>query len=534
MTASFFLAIDVGTSRTAAATARAAADGTVAAAPFALGRNGDSAPSVIFVGDGELLFGDAAVRRGIAHPERFIREFKRRIGDDVPIIADDRRFPPEQLYARMVTWVIDTVTEREGRPPAAVSLAVPVTWTEFRTELVRSALAREGWGDIVLISEPVAAARHYEFERPLAAGGLLAVYDLGGGTFDAVVLRKSDPGQLSVVGAPGGIAGFGGSDLDDIVLRHALAAAGLTSRELTANPTDYVALAGLRRECVDAKESLSFDTEAVVPVLVGAAGATVRLTRSEFEGMIEAGIARTIDVLADAFDSTAVDIDDVEAILLTGGSSRIPRVAQMLSERFDRPIAVDADPKAIVSLGAARAVAAGHHRALALVGDDSIVRREAAPADGSAGVLSPAPVPGKARRKWFGLGAAASLTGGALMLAAGITVSVGYPLMGDASSATDPQATSTRQSTPVTEPPAGPEASSPELANTDAAYESLRESLRVLLAQRMSTVAVSSPAPSATPLLSPAPPSARIYNVAVPEPTASEPSSTTSDAPARP
>ena len=87
---SYFLAVDVGTSRTAAATARFAADGTLVTTPFSLGRSSDSAPSAIFAADGELLFGEAAERRGLAQPDRLVREFKRRIGDaDVPIVAGD-------------------------------------------------------------------------------------------------------------------------------------------------------------------------------------------------------------------------------------------------------------------------------------------------------------------------------------------------------------------------------------------------------------------------------------------------------------
>ena len=80
----------------------------------ALGRSSDSAPSAIFAADGELLFGEAAERRGLAQPERLVREFKRRVGDDVPILAGDRRFAPEELYARMVAWVVEAVSEREG------------------------------------------------------------------------------------------------------------------------------------------------------------------------------------------------------------------------------------------------------------------------------------------------------------------------------------------------------------------------------------------------------------------------------------
>src|SRR5688572_14536041 len=103
----YLLAVDVGPTRTAAHNARTRRDGGIVTGAFSLGRAGDSAPSTIFVADGELLFGEAAERRGLARPERLVREFKRRIGDDVPIVVGDQRFAPEELYARMVAWVVD-------------------------------------------------------------------------------------------------------------------------------------------------------------------------------------------------------------------------------------------------------------------------------------------------------------------------------------------------------------------------------------------------------------------------------------------
>jgi molecular chaperone DnaK len=436
---SYFLAVDVGTSRTAASTARFAADGSLLTAPFPLGRSSDSAPSAVFAADGEMLFGEAAERRGIAQPERLVREFKRRVGDDVPIRAGGERFAAEDLYARMVAWVVDAVAEREGTRPAAIAVTIPVAWGGHRSGLVAAALAREIPGEIRLISEPEAAARHYESTSPLGIGRTLAVYDLGGGTFDAVVLRKEAEGSVDIVGEPAGIGDFGGADFDDLVLRRVVAAAGLSTAELAADPAARVALSTLRRECVEAKEALSFDSEAVVPVLVGAAPTTVRFTRSEFEELIEGGIDRTIEALAQALETAGVEDDELEAILLTGGSSRIPRIAELLSERFDRPIAIDADPKAIVALGAARALADPDGRSVvplaapavagALVLASAADAALAVPEDtgpGAAEVDAAAFTAGAAataKRRWFErLPATAAMATGALVLATGIVL----------------------------------------------------------------------------------------------------------------
>ncbi|MGN7968871.1 Hsp70 family protein [Microbacterium sp. 22296] len=377
MATPYFLAIDVGTSRTAAATARSAPDGALLAASLPLGRNADSTSTTVFVSDSGLLFGDAAERRGTAQPERLVREFKRRIGDDVPIVAGDRRFSPQDLYALVVGWVIGTAVEREGQHPAGIAVSVPVTWGDYRTQLVRDAIGRLGWSDVQVITEPEAAARHYEATHPLDSGRALAVYDFGGGTFDTVILQKMPDGNVDFVGSPIGIPDLGGADFDDIVLRHTVRAAGIPASALAGVESDAglrMALASLRRECVEAKESLSFDGEAVVPVLIGDGHGAVRLTRAEFEDMIEPEIERTVEVLEIALEQSGLSADDLDAILLTGGTSRIPRVAQLLSERFDRPIAIDADPKAIIALGAARTAAGGGldaHRLLAL--DDAPV-----------------------------------------------------------------------------------------------------------------------------------------------------------------
>lgn len=510
MSTSYYLAVDVGTSRTAAATMRAAEHAEPVS--FPLGRHSDSAPSAVFVADGELLFGDAAARRAIAQPERVIREFKRRIGDDVPILAGDRRFAPEDVFAEVVTWVIDVVAEREGAPPSGVAVTVPVEWRGHRIDAVRGALARAGWKDVLLLTEPEAAARRYEASRAVPPGRFLAVYDLGGGTFDAVVLRKTHDGVLAVAGEPAGMAALGGSDFDDLVLRHAVTAAGIGPEAMRIDDESRVAWAAMRRECIDAKESLSFDSEAVVPILIGGGRTTVRLTRSEFEDMIEESIGKTADVLAEAMTAADLDTDgdDLHAILLTGGSSRIPRVAQLLSERFDRPIAVDADPKAIIALGAAMAAAASFRVDVPL--DEDVFDEEPAPSPavgpqkkprrmwvptragaaaateaGSAASGADArgtaaragdvaasaaetPAPRPARRGWLGRGpAAASVIAGALVLAGGIAISVlsgSLPDGADADTETPP-ASSTPATTPAPGVPSPSDSATPLLQPAD-------------------------------------------------------------------
>ena len=493
MTASFTLAVDVGTSRTAAAIARRASGGTITTESVRLGRRTDTAPSIVFAADGETLFGDAAERRGIWQPERVIRDVKRRIGDGVPILVGDERFSPEKLYAATVAWVIEAVVEREGDAPAAVSVTIPVTWGAHRIALVQAALGREGWDDVELITEPEAAARHYESVHPLAGDGVIGVYDLGGGTFDAAIMQKDAGGGFDVIGEPLGLDDFGGADLDDLVFRHALAAADISPDDLGTGEGVRLGLSALRRDCTDAKESLSFDSEAVVPLLMGTHRTTVRIVRSEFESMIESGIARTIAVFRDALARADVTPSALDAILLTGGSSRIPRVAQLLSEEFDRPTMIDSDPKATVSRGAALVAARRHLIARPALEDEAM---DAVATTGTPPARFPTDrVPRRSRSR--AVGPALAVAAGALVLVAGIGVTIGL----ESSDPTDP----------AIEP--APRASSLSKVSPVTA-DSLELGLRERIAAR-------EPSPSETPLLSPAPESDRIRNLQ--DPLASAP-----------
>lgn len=341
-----YCAVDVGTSRTSAAIAGIEASGVVVR-PVRLGQNGDAASSAVFVTDDEFLHGDIAERRGVGEPARLLRDYKRRIGDDVPLTVAGRSISPEEVYARTVEWAVATACP----DPAGLTVTVPASWGPHRRGLVRAAIVARGLPDPTLLSEPEAAAQHYAARHDAEPAGVLAVYDLGAGTFDLAFVRTGE-GGATVLHATG-IDDVGGADFDDAVIDHVLASVGPVAAAGTP-----VTLATLRRECVAAKEALSFDGEAAIPVLIDGTGGTVRLVRSEFEAMVEHDIARTVHAFEAARDAAGLAPGDVSAVLLSGGSSRIPRVAQLLSEQLDLDVRMDADPKAVVALGAARAGAA--------------------------------------------------------------------------------------------------------------------------------------------------------------------------------
>jgi len=278
------LGIDLGTTYSAAALERS---GRAEIVP--LGDHAPQVPSVLlFREDGSFLVGDSAVRRGVAEPGRLAREFKRRLGDQTGVILGGTPFSPQALIARLLRWVVDAVAERQGEPPDKVVVTHPANWGPYRRELLHQAVRLADVGPAETCTEPVAAAIHFASTERVEAGDVVAVYDLGGGTFDAAVLRKTASG-FELLGAPEGIEQLGGVDFDEAVFAHVVRALGESVTELDPDdPAVVAALVRMRRECTDAKEALSTDTEVTIPVTLPTIQTSVRLTRAELEDMLRA------------------------------------------------------------------------------------------------------------------------------------------------------------------------------------------------------------------------------------------------------
>src|SRR5687767_4772077 len=216
------LGVDLGTTYSAAAVHR---DGRTSI--VTLGNRAPSVPSVVLLrSDGDLLTGEAASRRAAAEPDRVAREFKRRLGDPTPLILGSTPYSAEALMARLLRWIVDAVTEREGEAPRAIGMTHPANWGEYKRDLLAQAVRLAGLDRATLLSEPEAAAIHYASLERVEPGTLVAVYDLGGGTFDAAVLRKRGDDSFEVLGQPEGIERLGGIDFDEAIFRYVLRAVG--------------------------------------------------------------------------------------------------------------------------------------------------------------------------------------------------------------------------------------------------------------------------------------------------------------------
>jgi actin-like ATPase involved in cell morphogenesis len=353
---SYLLGIDVGTTRTAAAIGRAGARPSEIEI-VNLGDRASAVPSVLYIGDdGSLVVGEAAERRAVTDPDHVVREFKRRIGDPTPVVVAGRPWAPEELSARLVRWVVDRVAQREGASAARIAVTHPASWGPHKKERLGGALAGQGL-PVSFLAEPQAAALHYASGERLEPGSTIAVYDLGGGTFDAAVVHKDGNG-FGLLGRPEGLERLGGIDFDEVVFEHVRQGLPEAFEGLDeSDPAVLSAVAAVRRECAEAKEALSSDTEVSIPVLMPGARGSVRLHRSEFEAMIRPQVEETVEALRRAVTSAGLAPDQLSAVLLVGGSSRIPLVGQLVSEQLGRPVAVDADPKNAIAMGAVLSLA---------------------------------------------------------------------------------------------------------------------------------------------------------------------------------
>ena len=349
MASRYALSIDVGTTFTAAATWH---DGS--ATTVTLGEHTDSIPTVLYLReDGVFLVGHAAERRAITDPTRVAREFKRRLGDDVDMTLGDESFPAETLTGHVIQWVVDHTTEREGSPPSHVTLTCPASWGDYRRSLMTQAAAIAGLEAVGLMTEPAAAATYYASLNRLEPGATIAGYDFGGGTCDTAVLIKTVDG-FDLPGPPGGDDQIGGCDFDAIVLRLIAHEADLSLMSMDlSDPTVAAAVAQLHAHAVDAKEALSTDKVAEVPVILPGINRTVRITRAAFEDAIREIVLGTVDTLRQTVERAQVDPATLTRVLLVGGSSRIPLVTHLIQTELGVPVMVDAHPKHAVCLGAA-------------------------------------------------------------------------------------------------------------------------------------------------------------------------------------
>lgn len=349
----YWLGIDVGSTCTVAAICRAEPGRRALPEVIPLGNRSAAVSSVLYLGqDGQVIVGEAAERCALSAADRVVREVIRRVSDQVPVVIGGVPHSAPKVAALVVRWVVDQVVQREGGSAVGITITHPVGWTAETIQAMADALGGVDLPEVMFCPAPQAAAVNYAVQERLSAGATIAVYDLGGGSFDAAVVRKTGPATFSVLGVPEGIERLGGADFDEAVFAHVVAAVPAL-RELAATDRVQRSVALCRRECTEAKEALSAGTEVTIPVLLPEVQAQVQLVRAEFEDLIRPQVAQTVAALHRVLRSASVGPADLDAVLLVGGSSRVPLIAHLVSAELNRPVSVGADPQFAIALGAA-------------------------------------------------------------------------------------------------------------------------------------------------------------------------------------
>lgn len=362
-------------------------------------------PEIIPLSDGQVLLpsvvlidpqGKARVGRDardglLAMPDRAIAAVKRQMGETNPITLGDQHLLPEEVSALILKELRQRLTPIYGEQEIEAVITVPAYFSDIQRRATKRAGELAGFVVERIINEPTAAALAYGLGTKDQHKRVM-VYDLGGGTFDVSVLTL-EQGVLEVH-ASNGNRRLGGEDFDwvlvDWMAQHLLKAHGIDPR------SDLKARAQLKDLAEQVKWTLSEKTEALIesPILMVHEGQAVRLSekisRRQFITLIRPFLDETIRLVSDVLDQAKLKAEDMDEVLLVGGSTRIPEVHAMLTDYFGRPMRNDIDPDLTVALGAA--VQAGLKSGALL--DDGLVATDVAPF--SMGIAS-------ARPSWTGL-----------------------------------------------------------------------------------------------------------------------------------
>jgi molecular chaperone DnaK len=345
------LGIDFGTSNTAAMLRLD--DGRTRPLLF------DGAPmmptAVYLTPDGQMLVGRDAERHSRVDPSRFEPNPKRRVDDGVVLLGETELSVP-QVFAAVLRQVGVEAHRQLGAPPEQVRLTHPARWGEQRRRLLAEASRLAGLPGPQLVAEPVAAASYFTavLRSAVPVGRCLAIYDLGGGTFDATVVRRTPTGFTVL--AEEGLSDVGGLDFDHAIVEHlgrTYAASHPAQWHSLVNPGDGTQRR-YRRMLYDdvraAKEMLSRTTSA--DIHLPALELDAHLTREEFEGLVRPYLERTVVCLNRCVATAGIPARDLVGIFLVGGSSRIPLAAHLIHTDMQIAPTTLEQPETVVVEGA--------------------------------------------------------------------------------------------------------------------------------------------------------------------------------------
>ncbi len=330
-------------------------------------------PSVVALDEnGQIVVGSAARKYLIETPERAVYSVKRLMGRGVEDVQDelklfpfrladdlapgevlriklgDKTFTPPEISAFVLRQLKRNAERYFAAPVTKAVITVPAYFNDAQRQATKDAGRIAGLEVLRLVNEPTAASLAYGLDKKNAE--TVAVYDLGGGTFDISILKLHE-GIFEVI-ATNGDTHLGGDDIDNLLITIALHdIQGDLSIDVRRNAEIVQAI---RKAVIDAKIALSTDEKTTLDVeLPGGERYQREITRAQFEQLIQPVIDRTVAPVRQAMKDAGLTAKQINEAVLVGGSTRIPRVRQLVEELFERTPHSDLNPDEVVALGAA-------------------------------------------------------------------------------------------------------------------------------------------------------------------------------------
>ncbi|MCE2831059.1 MAG: molecular chaperone DnaK [Oxalobacteraceae bacterium] len=341
-------------------------------------------PSIIaYQDDGEILVGAPAKRQAVTNPTNTLFAVKRLIGrkfeekevqkdiglmpyeivkadnGDAWVLARDKRLAPPQVSAEVLRKMKKTAEDYLGEEVTEAVITVPAYFNDAQRQATKDAGRIAGLDVKRIINEPTAAALAFGLDKSGKGDRKIAVYDLGGGTFDVSIIEIADvDGEMQFeVLSTNGDTFLGGEDFDQRLIDHIIEEfKKINGLDLAKDP---IALQRIKASAERAKIELSSSqqTEINEPYIAMANGApvhlTLKITRAKLESLVEDLISKTIEPCRTAISDAGVKVSDIDDVILVGGQSRMPKVQEKVKEFFGKEPRKDVNPDEAVAVGAA-------------------------------------------------------------------------------------------------------------------------------------------------------------------------------------
>jgi len=343
------LGIDLGTTNSCMAIMEGGRATVIANA-----EGGRTTPSVVaFTKEGERLVGTVAKRQAITNPNRTIQSIKRKMGSSEKVAIGDKTYTPQEISAMILQKMKLDAEEYLGEKIKKAVITVPAYFNDAQRQATKDAGTIAGLEVLRIINEPTASALAYGIEREGEATVL--VYDLGGGTFDVSILQLGD-GVFEVKSTAGNNR-LGGDDFDNLVVDYLIDE--FKKKEGADLRKDPVAMQRLRDAAENAKIELSTVQKTTInlPYITttesGPKFLDIDLSRAKFESLIADLVDSTLGPVRQALADAKLGADDIDHVLLVGGSTRVPLVQETIKKVLKKEPDKGINPDECVALGAA-------------------------------------------------------------------------------------------------------------------------------------------------------------------------------------